>query len=1133
MQSNFSFLQQNWNAVYQAAAEAERHARVAPVTSAMYSRQSLELLIHWLYENDEDLKSPHSTTLAARMHEPSFRRILPPSLYKDLDYIRIAGNAAVHGGNANATAAMAALQYLHRFCAWVARLYSAGEMKTPAFDAALLPTQSISEQTRAQLQELQTQIEQYIAELAAERQQRLAVEAELEVIKTQQAAVRTIKAQNQALPLPPEPFNEAETRRLFIDVLLREAGWNPDAPRVCEYPLQGLSVHVNPTGKGAADYVLWGDNGLPLAVIEAKRTGKKAHEGQFQAEAYADALERMHGQRPIIFFTNGFKTWLWDDTFYPPRAVQGFYTKEELMLLIHRRQSRRDLRGFKPDTNIADRYYQLEAVQRVGETLVTELEGSLRGKRRAALLVMATGAGKTRTAASIVDMLVQCNWAKRILFLADRNALVTQAKNAFKKLLPHLSAIDLTKEKEDDTTRLVFSTYPTILNRIDRARLGDERFYGVGHFDVIIVDEAHRSVYQKYQAIFEYFDAIKLGLTATPRSDADRDTYDLFECETGNPTFFYELDQAVQDGYLVPPLGKSVSLGFLRRGIHYKDLSEAEKAEYEATFRDEAGDVPDLIEATALNEWLFNLDTIDRVIHHLMTEGLKIKGGDRLGKSIVFARNHAHAEKIWERFNRQYPQYGGKFCKVIDNYDRFAQQAIDDFSDPQKLPQIAISVDMLDTGIDVPDILNLVFFKPVYSSAKYWQMIGRGTRLRPATFGPDEDKQHFYLFDFCGNFEFFDHQPDGITASVPASLSQRLFQAKLELAQCIRQQELQEYQALRQELLDGCYAEVSRLYQQRENFQVRMQLETITPFKDRNRWSFLSKEDTNALLQHIAPLVQMQDEDEAAKRFDLMLLQLQTGILQKDANATNHAVRKIAEQGHDLLQLSHLPAVQAQLATIQQTQDDYFWQHLTLTSAEQLRQNLRSLVALIPKNGKSAKETHFADRVLEFREVAVMPPYLRMESYKQRVERFVRQNQNHITIHKLRTNQPISTAELEALENLLFDCSERGTREDYVREYGEKPLGVFIRSILGMDANAAKQAFAEFLQRGNLSADQMTFINTLINFLTQNGVIEKRMLVSPPFTDAHHDGIFGLFDTEDQTRIVYLIERINQGAKVG
>jgi type I restriction enzyme, R subunit len=352
---------------------------------------------------------------------------------------------------------------------------------------------------------------------------------------------------------------------------------------------------------------------LPLAVVEAKKTMTNPKKGKHQVELYADCLQAMHGQRPIIFYSNGFETYLWDDLFCPEREVQGFYSKDELQLLIDRRSTRTDLRAFKVNTEIAGRAYQLEAIKRVAENSVSiNRKGDLKSRSRQSLLVMATGSGKTRTASAIVDMLTKCNWVKRVLFLADRNALVTQAKNAFNEYLPHLSSIDLTKEKEDNGTRLVFSTYPTIMNRIDGLVAGDQRFYGVGHFDLIIIDEAHRSIYQKYKAIFDYFDAMLVGLTATPKTGVDHNTYGLLGIEDHNPTFAYELDKAVTEKYLLPFKAQSVPLKFLREGIKYKDLSEAEQAEYELKFGDPTeGEAPEEISCAALNQWLFNTDTVD------------------------------------------------------------------------------------------------------------------------------------------------------------------------------------------------------------------------------------------------------------------------------------------------------------------------------------------------------------------------------------------------------------------------------------------------------------------------------------------------------------------------------------------
>lgn len=1133
MTSNFKFLQEGWREIYQKAIEAERHAIIAPVTSAFYSRLSLELMVNWLYEHDGDLTAPYQATLSARMYEQTFRDIIPPTLYQDIHYIRRQGNTAAHTGKMSRNEAMASLQFLFRFTSWIVKLYSEERPQIAPFDERVIPRKGVAEKNLQQLKNLQEQVEAHLEALDRERRKRMEIEAELEKYRRQAAEVKAVKEKNKAVEPAPAPLSESETRKLFIDAMLREAGWDPQAPNVSEYPLRHVPVRVNKTGRGKADYVLWGDNGRPLAVIEAKRTSVDEDQGKIQAEVYADCLEKMHGQRPVIFYTNGFNTSIWDDTFYPPRPVQGFYTKEELQLLVDRRNTRRDLRRFKANKDIAGRHYQLEAIQRVAETFAGDRDGRLAGRSRAALIVMATGAGKTRTSAAIVEMLVKSNWVKRVLFLADRNALVTQAQNAYKRLLPNLTSIDLTKEKEDDGARLVFSTYPTIMNRIDRARNADERFYGVGHFDLIIVDEAHRSVYQKYKAIFDYFDALLLGLTATPRSEADRDTYELFDCEEHNPTAYYELDQAVNDGYLVPPKGKEFNLGFIRRGIRYKDLSPEEKDRYESTFRDEHGNIPEEIGSAAINEWLFNSDTIDKVLDALIMQGLKIEGGDKLGKTIIFARNHAHALEIEKRFNKQYPQYGGKFCKVIDNYNKFAQQTIDDFSSSDKYPQIAVSVDMLDTGIDIPEILNLVFFKPVYSSAKYWQMIGRGTRLCPGIFGEGEDKAFFYIFDFCGNFEFFDHRPNGLVGNVPESVSQRLFTARMELAQLIREKKMDVHDAYRHQLLDWCHAEVEHLFEQRQNFRIRMNLQYIDKYRDRNRWSGLSYQEMSEIAQYIAPLVRLRDEDEQAKRFDILLLQLEAAGLNGDLEQASAAMNRVSRIGERLREMSNIPAIREQLDRLNQTQRPAFWEQAGLSDLEDLRENIRSLVRLIPKQERPVYRTDFQDTLESAREVTLLTAYRQMENYKQRVEKSIRDNRRHITIQKLRNNEPITPDELAALERMLFDGEERGTKEDFVQEYGEKPLGEFILRILGMEVNAAKAAFAEFLNRGNLRADQMTFINYIIDHLTQNGVIQKRALVQPPFTDIHDMGIFGLFEPDDQARIVRIIDRINGNISAG
>ena len=1133
MRSNFTFLTSEWRSIHQFAFEAEKHAVTAPVTSAFYSRLTLELTVNWLYQNDQDLYEPYQSNLEARLREPSFVHLVPPDIYRDLKFIRKNGNRAAHEGKILPHHAMASVKFLHRFLIWFTQAYSIAPPSIAHFDEAVIPTQGNGAKTLAELNKLQEHFELEREKLKEERERLLSVEKERDQLREQLEQVHQRKQERQQQPvIPPPPYSEKETRLLFIDIMLREAGWNPDLPTATEYPVVGLPRSVNPSGKGWVDYVLWGDDGLPLAILEAKKTIKDIQAGQNQAKLYANCLETMTGQRPVIFYSNGFETEIWDDQFYPPTRIEGVYTQDELELLIDRRASRKDLREGTINESIVDRAYHREAIQRVSERLVDEVDGRLVGKSRAALLVMATGAGKTRLAAALVDLLTKSNWVKRVLFLADRNALVSQAKRTFNEVLPHLTSIDLTKEKESDATRLVFSTYPTMMNQIDSARTDDQRQFGVGHFDLIIIDEAHRSVYQKYQAIFDYFDAIRIGLTATPKAEADKDTYDLFDCEMHNPTFAYELEQAVQDRWLVPPKGKKVDLGFMKRGIKYKDLTEEEKIRYEETFRDEQGNFPREISSTAINQWLYNADTINKVLNHLMTYGIKVEGGDKVGKTIIFAKSHKHAVEIQKRFNQQYPQLGGEFLQIIDNYDRFAQDTLDKFSDPSKYPQIAVSVDMLDTGIDIHEIVNLVFFKPVYSSSKFWQMIGRGTRLCPDLFGPGVDKEHFCIFDFCGNFDFFDVNPEGIESKIPETLSQKIFNTRIQIAEALRDPKYQENYFIDQRIqyLDRSHHQVKLLFGRRDNFRIKSRLKYIDKFKNRDQWDDLKQADISDIITYISPLVELEEKDEFAKRFDLLMLRIQLSAIEGDPKAQG-LINRVTDTASKLLSISNIPAVRQELETIKKVLAPEFWTKVDHQKIEEVRISLRSLVRLIKKEEMKIFYTDFQDSLTGVEDRDLVPTFTKMDTYRKRVEKYIEENKHHLTIQKLTRNEPITHHELLELERILFDGEERGTKEDFMEEMGtNQPLGVFIRSILGLDVNAAKKAFADFLSKGNLRADQITFIDNIIRHLTYNGTILKSMLVEPPFTDINDQGIFGVFEDEEVDKIISIIDGIDGNA---
>ena len=716
--ANFAFLKQEFPHAAESASYAERHVHGDPRASCFHARHALERVLKRVYKVEKTLKPPKVTNLDGYISGPAFRELVPEVVWQKAEYIRRAGNVAVHGKKSPAPQkALDVVRELFHVLYWTGRTYlrkGAGSLQGKTFDESLVPKVELAT-TPASVQELEALKAQRDAAAASRKE----IESELEELRERLAA---IKAENERVH-ETHDWNEDKTRTLIIDLDLERAGWPLDREQDREYEVTGMP---NESGIGYADYVLWGDDGKPLAVVEAKKTTVDPEVGQQQAKLYADCLEAMHGQRPVIFYTNGYMTRLWDDVFYPPRTVAGFYKKDELVSLIVRRAQREALDVAQVRDRIVDRYYQKRVIGSIAEQFASA--------RRRALLVMATGSGKTRTAIALVDLLQRAGWVKRTLFLADRVSLVNQAVSAFKTHLPESSPVNLVTER-DKVGRVYVSTYPTMMGLIDETQ-GSEARFSVGHFDLLIVDEAHRSVYQKYGAIFRYFDSLLVGLTATPREQVDRNTYALFDLEPGVPTDAYELENAVADGFLVPPRVQQVDLKFPHEGIDYDSLSEQEKEQWESLdWGDEVDPdaLPDRVNASAINNWLFNEDTVDKALRHLMEHGHKVDGGDRLAKTILFARNHEHAEFVEKRFNRHYPQHAGHFARVVDHYAKYAQSLIDDFSQKDKAPHLAISVDMLDTGIDVPEVANLVFFKPVYSKIKFWQMIGRGTRLCPTS----------------------------------------------------------------------------------------------------------------------------------------------------------------------------------------------------------------------------------------------------------------------------------------------------------------------------------------------------------------------------------------------------------------
>lgn len=830
------------------AVAAEKIYAIDPAACVLNCRRSMEFAVKWMYSVDGGLVMPYDDRLVSLMDGEDFRDIVGEDLWRRLKYIRQTGNAAAHTGKKiTSEQARLCLENLYIFLDFIAYCYGT-DYAEGQFDPALLEVKpEVPPAPQPAFPEV---------DLSALMEENRALKEEL-----------TARREEQRESYVPKPLDlsEYKTRKLYIDAMLTDAGWNQGKDWLNEVELPGMP---NKSEVGYADYVLYDDTHRPLAVIEAKRTCVDPSKGRQQAKLYADLLEQKHGRRPVIFLANGFDTRM-DDGAYPERKVAAFYSKRDLEKLFNLRSMRTSLKYVQVDKSIAGRYYQEGAIKAVCQAFGEK-------NRRKALLVMATGSGKTRTVIALVKVLLEHGWIKNVLFLADRNSLVTQAKRSFVNLLPDLSVTNLCEERDNYAARCVFSTYQTMMNCIDTVEDEDGKLFTVGHFDIIICDEAHRSIYNKYRDIFTYFDAPLVGLTATPKDEIDKNTYEIFELESGVPTYGYDLAQAVKDGFLVDFLTVESKLKFLTEGITYDDLPEEEKEEYEATFTDENGEVPEKIESSALNEWLFNEDTIRKVLDLLMTNGLKIDYGEKLGKTIIFAKNHRHAEKIRDVFYKEYPHLPG-YAKVIDNYMTYAQSAIDEFSEPKKLPQIAISVDMLDTGIDVPEVLNLVFFKKVMSKAKFWQMIGRGTRLCPGLMdGKDKDK--FYIFDLCGNFEFFRMSKGKATANQMA-LQSAIFYLKAQIIFKLQDLAYQtdELIPFRQRLVGEMIAKVQEL--DRGNFAVKQHLRYVEKFSAPESYQAISYEDTLYLRDEVAPLLQPDGDEASAVRFDALMYGIELAYL--------------------------------------------------------------------------------------------------------------------------------------------------------------------------------------------------------------------------------------------------------------
>lgn len=1115
---NFEFLRSKRAVLADLGGFAERYAHDDSTSSLIKQRSFVETVVVAIYDGYR-LRPPLSDNLNDLMNAESFRQSVPDVVQNKLHAVRKAGNHAAHPrGPIPSRVALECLEQLFDIARWFHIKIDGGQR--PAENFAPPPPQADgASKTKDALEKLrlaEAKYESVLQSLEEEKKKRLDAERAATAHATQLVELKE-EGEKVASFLH---FNEETTRRRVIDQSLLAAGWDVGANGAnTEQVRQEVRLTTMPTdagnnGKGRADYVLYGDDGKPLAVIEAKRTAKDVKEGAEQARIYADCLERETGVRPVIFFTNGADIFIWDDVQkYPWRKVYGFYSKDSLEYLTHQRANKKPLATVEPNLAIADRMYQLEAVKRVCERFS--------GNFRKALLVQATGTGKTRVAISLCDLLMRAGWVKRILFLCDRRELRKQADRVFKEFMPGEPRVIVDATTSSDRNKRIYlATYPAMMKCFED--------FDVGFFDLIIADESHRSIYKKFRTLFQYFDALEVGLTATPVQFIERNTYGLFECEDRIPTSNFGFLDAVNatPPFLAKFRVRSLSTHFRRVGLRYSQLSEAQRAELED--QDPAAAQVDY-DARDLDKYVFNRDTTRSIWRPLMDEGIREATGTHVGKTIVFARGHDHAVHLAEVFSEMYPQYGSTFCRVIDNKEPKADQLMDDFKDPQNELTIAISVDMLDTGIDVPEVVNLVFAKPVQSYVKFWQMIGRGTRLRKDLFGPGQHKTEFLIFDHWSNFWFFDEKYKEQQPSSQKGVLEYLFEARVELAQVALDKMDQEAFDATTGLIIGDVRAVrdTNAIDARDKWR---ELEALTDPERIQHFAAATKAD---LLSVAAPLQHLRNirGEEDAYRFDLLVTRLELELLRGGPTAPRvQDLRARVEAAVELLAKNQNP-VKAKADAIKQVRSKDFWASVQVHELEGLRRELRGIM----RYQQSPPTTRVAPQIFDVRDSdfsaeAYIPKLegLDLVEYKRRVESVLREHfAENPVLQRVRAGKVVREEELEELARLVLQIDNKANIKHLTGHDPEtrRSLLAVFRGIVGLDAAAVEQAFTAFVHKHpRLSSQQLRFLSVLQNYIAQNGGIEVERLYEPPFTTLHAESVDGVFpapgDVDDLLNIL-------------
>lgn len=1123
--ANFDFLtyDTNYSAFSQMAIQAELQYNKNTVFSAFAARKSLEQAVKWMYSVDPDLHKPYDDSIQVLVHESSFVNAVPSNIRHDIQLVIKVGNSGVHDTlSVEKKYVLLSLKALFNFLNWLDYTYGS-DYKQRVFSEDVIPKNKVVVAIKKPSQD---ELQKYKDEIDSK-------DNTIEELKKQLAQALASIQNNKVHPsnkpdLKVEDLSEFQTRKMFIDEDLKTLGWRIDQVQVVEeYKVDDMEGIPGKTGY--IDYVLFGKDGAPLAVVEAKKTTKDPNVGKQQAVLYADCLERKFNRRPFIFYTNGFETFFWDDSQNAPRSVSMIFAMADLQKLMDRRNLLCDLNSVKINTEISGRPYQMKAIR----SICAEMEKKI----RKFLLVMATGTGKTRTAISIVDVLSRAHYVSNVLFLADRIQLVEQAYDAFRENCPDVTVCNLLDAKdkaENKGARIVFSTYPTILNAIDTEKNKDgNRTFTPAHFDLIIIDEAHRSIFKKYRAIFEYFDAYLVGLTATPRRDVDKSTFEFFELQDDVPTDVYEYETAVAANYLVPYHAIEKTSTFLDEGINKDNLSE-EDLEKVRRQEEESEEPFEEIPPKAINEYVFNEDTTRQVLEDLMTKGIKTGGGDKLGKTIIFAYNKNHAQHIVDTFDKFWPQYKGKMCQRIVCDDSKVKSTIKEFKKSDSQLQIAVSVDMLDTGVDIPEVVNLVFYKKIRSKIKFWQMIGRGTRLAPNLVCTDETgsylgKKYFYIFDYLRNFEFFREEKNGIEGASGKSVSERIFAHKCSVIKLLQDSAWadQKFLDYRDQLVSEVHAQISAL--NTSLTPVHLVLKHVLKFQNEKSFECLTDEDVMNLTKYIAPLVFNGELDQYAKGFDNFCYGIMEAQLsEQPINLYRSKIKAVAEK---LLTKTSIKTVRDHLPRLQHLSVSSYYDGLNVLDYEEIRKEIRELAQFTVENGHEPLFIDYDDTVtpVDVPDGTANPtPADNFEEYKKKVDTYLSEHMKDEAINKLRTNQPLTKDDFDSLNHIFKE--ELGNEKMFDQLSEGKSLGVFIRWATKMDKDSINDYFAEFINDANMNSMQIEFVQRLINIIVEQGEINMDALMKgrAPFD---RPKFFMLFGKEAQNRIFAVVRNINMNAR--